>query len=419
MLDRATAERIPEILKEDPALAEQYSGFVFYDNAASFNGHTLLGAPPLFGGYEYTPAEMQRRTGVTREQKVNESQLVLARVFNEQLGYKASVNDPTWINSSNYCDLSFLKGYDIDGNQTIGTYTQDWYRANPGAAELDSTEEILKRNLLFFSLFRSSPIALREAIYLNGTYFNTKDDIKFAKRVLDNYAALDFLPELTEISDSQRGSYISILNELTHDDFIFETPNYVPVKDPKNNGTSKFKDDTSYHTQMAAMKRVGEWFDWLKEQGVYNNTRIIVASDHGGDGKEDRMEPNDDLDARIHATRYYGRGHYHPLLLFKDFNAAGPISTNMDFMTNADAASLLLRGLIEKPVNPFTNKEIPLDTRPLKKDGVIITTCDKHQPPYHKDLYKFDIKDNEWWLVKDNIFKASSWTQIEPPEGTK
>jgi hypothetical protein len=91
----------------------------------------------------------------------------------------------------------------------------------------------------------------------------------------------------------------------------------------------------------------------------------------------------------------------------------------MDFMTNADAASLLLRGLIEKPVNPFTNKEIPLDTRPLKKDGVIITTCDKHQPPYHKDLYKFDIKDNEWWLVKDNIFKASSWTQIEPPEGTK
>ena len=419
MLDRATAERIPEILKEDPALAEQYSGFVFYDNAASFNGHTLLGAPPLFGGYEYTPAEMQRRTGVTREQKVNESQLVLARVFNEQLGFKASVNDPTWINSSNYCDLSFLKGYDIDGHQTIGTYTQDWYRANPGAAELDSTEEILKRNLLFFSLFRSSPIALREAIYLNGTYFNTKDDIKFAKRVLDNYSALDFMPELTDISDSQNGSYISILNELTHDDFIFETPNYVPVKDPKNNGTSKFKDDTSYHTQMAAMKRVGEWFDWLKEQGVYNNTRIIVASDHGGDGKEDRMEPNDDLDARIHATNYSGRGHYHPLLLFKDFNSDGPLSTNMDFMTNADAASLLLKGLIEKPVNPFTNKEIPLDTRPLKKDGVIITTCDKHQPPYHKDLYKFDIKDNEWWLVKDNIFKASSWTQIEPPEGTK
>ena len=107
------------------------------------------------------------------------------------------------------------------------------------------------------------------------------------------------------------------------------------------------------------------------------------------------------------------------MLLFKDFNSRGAFAKNMDFMTNGDAPALLLKGLVEKPVNPFTKKEIPLDTRPLKKDGVAITTCDKHQPPYHKNLYRFDIKDNEWWLVKDDIFKSSSWTQIEPPEGTK
>ena len=419
MLDKAQGQYVEEMVAEDQRLNNMYQGFVFYDNTASFNGHTLFGAPPLFGGYEYTPAEMQRRADVTREQKINESQLVLARVFNESLGYKASVNDPTWINSSNYCDLSFLDGYDIDGHQTIGTYTQDWYRANPDAAELDSTEEILKRNLLFFSLFRASPIALREAVYLNGTYFNTKDDIKFAKRILDNYSALDFLPQLTDIEDAQSGSYISILNEMTHDDYIFQTPEYIPVKNPQNPEASRRKDDGVYHTQMAALLRVGEWLDWLKEQGVYDNTRIIISSDHGGAAVEEGMEQDMDLDQRLHGTAYWGRGHYHPLLLYKDFGAKGPITKSMDFMTNADAASMLLKGLIEKPVNPFTNKEIPLDTRPLKKDGVVITTCDKHQPPYHKDLYKFDIKDNEWWLVKDNIFKASSWTQIEPPEGTK
>ena len=419
MLDKAQACFIKDILAEAPELNEQYSGFVFYDNAASFNGHTLLGAPPLFGGYEYTPAQMQRRKDVTREQKINESQLVLPRVFNETLGWKASVNDPTWINSSNYCDLSFLEGYDIDGHQTIGTYTQQWYKANPEAAGLDSTEEILKRNLLFFSLFRCSPICVREAIYVNGTYFNTKDNIKFAKRIIDNYAPLDFLPELTDVADTESGSYISILNEMTHDDFIFETPDYVPVKEPKNNGTSKYKDDGTYHTLISAMKRVGEWLDWLKENGVYDNTRIIISSDHGGVGIEGDMEEDLDLDKRLASTSYWGRGHYHPLLMFKDFNASGAIETNMDFMTNADAPSLLLKGLIEKPVNPFTQNEIPLDTRPLKKDGVVITTCDKHQPPYHHDLYRFDIKDNEWWLVKDNIFKSSSWTQIEPPEGTK
>lgn len=418
MLDRAASAKLEENFKEDPELKEKFSGFVFYDNVASFNGHTLLGAPALFGGYEYAPAQMQRRKDATREQKINESQLVLPRVFNETLGWKASVNDPTWINSSNYCDLSFLEGYDIDGHQTIGTYTQQWYKAHPEAAGLDSTEEILKRNLLFFSLFRCSPICLREAIYLNGTYLNSKQNIRDAKKIIDNYAPLDFLPELTDVADTENGSYISMLNEMTHDNFFFEAPDYVPAKDPKNRGTSKYKDEGTYHTQMAALKRVGEWLDWLKENGVYDNTRIIIASDHGAQGTEDCMEPAPDLDAKLAGISYRGRGHYHPLLLFKDFNASGPLVRDETFMTNADAPSLLLNGLIEKPLNPFTKNEIPLDTRPLKKDGVVITTSDKHLPHAHRDPYLFDIKKNEWWQVKDNIFKSSSWTQIEPPEGT-
>ncbi|MBR5097233.1 MAG: YidC/Oxa1 family membrane protein insertase, partial [Treponema sp.] len=102
MLDRAASSYIEESLREDPKLNEQFSGFVFYKNVVSFNGHTLLGAPPMFGGYEYTPLEMQKRKDVTREQKINESQLVLPRIFNETLGYSSCVNDPTWINSSNY-----------------------------------------------------------------------------------------------------------------------------------------------------------------------------------------------------------------------------------------------------------------------------------------------------------------------------
>ena len=421
MLDRAQAQFVQENLKEDPKLYEQFSGFTYYGNALAFNGHTFFGAPPLFGGYEYAADKMQARgkEGVSTKEQINQSQLMLARVFNEQLGYWASVNDPVWINSNTYCDLSFLKGYDIEGNETVGAYTQDWYKAHPEAADLDSTEEILKRNLLFFSLFRASPIILREAVYNNGTYFDTKENARDAKTIIDNYSVLDFLPQLCKVEETSNGSYISLMNELTHSDFFFEAPDYRPVASPKNRGTSRFSQNTSYHTQMAALKLLGKWLDWLKAQGVYDNCRIIIASDHGGIGLEDCMEPDEELDSRLAGISYRGRGHYHPLFMFKDFNANGPLLTKMDFMTNADAASLLLNGLIEKPVNPFTQKEIPLDTRPLKKDGVVITTCDKHLPHAHKNPYRFDIKKNEWWLVKDNIFKSSSWTQIEPPEGCK
>ena len=129
------------------------------------------------------------------------------------------------------------------------------------------------------------------------------------------------------------------------------------------------------------------------------------------------MEADPGLDQRVAPSshvRYHGRGHYHPLFLFKDFNADGPLVQKPDFMTNADGPSLLLKGLIEKPVNPFTAKEIPLDTRPIKEKGVIITTSDRHRPTYHKNPYQFDIRGDEWWRVKDNVFKASSWEQITP-----
>ena len=333
MLDRAQGRFLKENVKEDPELANQFSGFEFYDNALSFNGHTFFGAPPLFGGYEYTPAQMQKRAleGVPTKEQINQSQLAIPRVFAESLGWSASVNDPVWINSNTFCDLSFLQGYDIQGHETIGAYTQQWYKAHPESDGIDSTEEILKRNLLFFSLFRCSPIFLREAVYNNGTYFNTKENAKDAKTIIDNYSVLDFLPELTEISETKSGSYISLMNELTHSDFFFEAPGYRPLQNPQNRGTSKFANDKAYHTQMAALKLLGKWLDYLKENGAYDNTRIVITADHGAAGIEEEMERAPDLDARVSPKthkRYSGRGHYHPLFLFKDFAASSTTSSS-------------------------------------------------------------------------------------------
>ena len=36
-----------------------------------------------------------------------------------------------------------------------------------------------------------------------------------------------------------------------------------------------------YQIQAAAFEMLGKWFDQLREQGVYDNTRIIIVSDHG------------------------------------------------------------------------------------------------------------------------------------------
>ncbi|MBQ4416907.1 MAG: membrane protein insertase YidC, partial [Butyrivibrio sp.] len=61
MLDRAISGYIPYIMQEKPELRKQFEGFVYYPNTLSHGSYTVFGAPALFGGYEYTVAEMNRR----------------------------------------------------------------------------------------------------------------------------------------------------------------------------------------------------------------------------------------------------------------------------------------------------------------------------------------------------------------------
>ena len=119
----------------------------------------------------------------------------------------------------------------------------------------------------------------------------------------------------------------------------------------------------------------------------------------------------DALDEKIAGDRYTGRGHFHPLLMVKDFNQTGPLKTDGTFMTNGDVPSIALNGIVEAPVNPFTNKKIPLDTTSIKKDGVIISSSDVHQAWLMQGDYTFPVRKNQWWRVKDDVLKASSWTE--------
>ena len=406
-----------EILKEDPELTHIFSGFTCFQNVISFNGHTLMGSPGLYGGYEYTPAEMNKRENEKLVDKHNEALLLLPRIFSEQGNFSATITDPSWSNYNVFTDLSIFADYEkLKAYQTIGSYNELWFRKHPESQNYDSTESLLTRNLLFFSFFREFPIVLRELLYNHSSYWSSNAAEKDFRIVMDNYAVLDLLPELTSF-DNDKSSYIVLANELPHEKYFFQAPDYKPASTVTDRGSSIFKNDPSYHTQMATLKMLGNWINYLKDNGIYDNTRIVFVSDHGGVSHEAEFDDNQELDNKVAGKQYKGRAHYHCLLLFKDFNSTGDIAFDDAFMTNADTASLLLKGIIEHPVNPFTGKEIPLDTTNIKKNGVFITTCDVHQSGWN-GKYTFSIKENEWWHVKDNIFDSKNWTQKSPFDQT-
>jgi hypothetical protein len=55
MSDCAINGFVKPIFSEHPKLLEQFDGFSLYPNTVSFALHTLMGVPPIWGGYEYTP----------------------------------------------------------------------------------------------------------------------------------------------------------------------------------------------------------------------------------------------------------------------------------------------------------------------------------------------------------------------------
>ncbi|MBD5412784.1 MAG: hypothetical protein HDR51_08590 [Treponema sp.] len=399
-LDRAQNKYLEPIFEECPELYKQFSGFTLYKNTVSFNTHTLLGAPACFGGYEYTPEAINKRKDISLVEKQNQSLLLIPRLFSEQANnFSVTTTDPTWANYNWIPDISIYNDYDkINAYKTEKVYLDKWYKEHKESAQLTVTSDTLKRNMLWYGLFRLSPLALRPAFYNEGKYWSTNATNLDFDKYLSSYSVLEYLPEFTDFNSETENAYINLTNNTTHESIFLQAPQYTPISEVTNFGNSPYKNDRSFHGMAGAMKRIGEWFELLQNEGVYDNCRIVIVADHGSGGK--LIDYNNWNINEINPEKF------HPLLMMKDFGERGELQLNYDFMTNADCAYLLTKDIIKNPTNPFTEKPISNDE---KKDGALICTSDIFMPHHTTNKYFFTAKNDEWYRVKDNVFDSKNW----------
>jgi len=114
MADKAISGFVKPIFNEQPYLYEQFDGFTWFPNTLSFAKFTLMGAPPIWGGYEYTPQEMNRRDSVPLVDKHNEALLVIPKILSDT-GYQVTVTDPSLANYKFQSDISIYDKYNGRG----------------------------------------------------------------------------------------------------------------------------------------------------------------------------------------------------------------------------------------------------------------------------------------------------------------
>jgi YidC/Oxa1 family membrane protein insertase len=400
MQDGAINGFVKPIFEEHPQLKEQFDGFTLYPNTVSFAGHTIMGAPPIWGGYEYTPREMNNRDSIPLVEKHNQALLTLPLLL-EKEGFAVTVTDPSWANYEWIPDTSIYEPYDnVDAFNTKSRYSALWYDENNFGEDQVTAKKII-RNIFWFSFLKISPTLLRPVIYDAGRYWSTEDFGDSPTNFIDFYAILDFLPELTTY-DAEKSAALLITNEATHDPLFLQYPDYVPQSTITDKGSGPFSGIGHYHVNNAFYLKFGEWLMELKKNGVYDNTRIIIVSDHGW-GVDAHIA---NTDIPIPGER---RESYNPVLLIKNFNAHGALEIDMTFMTNADVPVLATAGIVQNPVNPFSGK--PLITASGIENAYITVN---HLPlAQQHGKYIFKIRKDQWIFVHDDIFDEKNWSSVE------
>lgn len=406
-LDRADGATIPFLLDEKPQLITAFRGFTFYPNTVAFGRCTYYGAPPLCGGYDYTPEEMNKRGDEYLVDKHNESLKMLPILFSDN-GFEVTATDLPHGNYSAFNDMSIFEDHPkIKALTLIGSL--------PAGYDMDDYLNKRERNLFFYGFYKASPAMLQDDIYDTGAYLAAdRAYVIGSQGFRDAYTALENLSNLTHISDSNENTFLMMYNNTPHEPTLLTYPNYDVSQIPDYTGIDIAADKTvgdhilhfnrdnleinvgHYHSYMATMLMLGNWFDYLRKEGIYDNTRIIIVSDHGNSQNWFDYTNIEDVE-NIEC--------FNPILMVKDFASDGDFSIDYSFMTHADTPALAIDGLIDNPVNPFTGNKIDMSR---KSNGVNVFFGEV--PERDTNLKTWD--EGDWYHVNDDIFDSKNWNKV-------
>lgn len=426
MIDRSLSIFMPYIFNEISDLAERYDGFTYYSNTVSFGGYTNIGSPALWGGYDYTPENINLRSEMTLGEKQNEALMVMPKLFSEN-GFYTTVFDPVYANYQWLPDISIYDNYpNIHAYDTIGKFIDD--------GERKLRQDNLKRNFFCYSFMKISPSIVQAVMYNQGDYWRAKSSKYAEGQTLDglyiahgmdpeSMNAYSFVENLDDICkfEENGNTFLMCVSNTAHEPMLYQEPEYLPSIHVDNTDYEEEHEDrytldgytinhetrlqvTNYQANAASLLQIANWLDFLRANDVYDNTRIILVADHGTNIGN---MPNSDLPTNSNVPEGANSiSSYYPTLMVKDFNSTG-FNVSKEFMTNGDVPTIAFESLIDNPVNPFTGNVINSDEKNAHDQYVFATD-------------NWSILDNNgntfspgtWYSVHDNMLDVNNWTLL-------
>lgn len=410
MLDRSMNFFIDSIFENCESVRKEYTGFTLFENTIAFGRSTNSSCPSLFGGYEYTPENINNRSSELLIDKHNEALSVLPRLFSEN-NWNVSFTDPPWLNYSWIPDLSVFSKYDMTAKNIdfIGKYTDKFLLTITEMQSIKKSSPFsgIKRNMLLFSFFRVLPVEVRRAFYAKGKYAGLYHYPNLPYGFFDAYSAIQNLNEEVEFVTDKNCINI-IVNNTPHEPpkedvmrFI-KRDELIPIA--KSFCLNEYTAEHFYANYLAH-EECAKFFRFLKENDCWENSRIIIAGDHG----RATIHTKDMKFIEEFSGKDISPESLIPLFMMKDFNSEGELKEDYTFMTLADIPILTTEGLpSELQKNPFTG--VPFKNTQNKKVVKVMSGGD-WAADTQKKYTQFKTTDTDWVYIKDNVYDPNNWSR--------
>lgn len=402
-LDRFMGSYVESILETDPEVAQRLRGFTWYPRTVSAGENSIAGVHPMLGGYDYTPVEMNARGGSLRDLSV-EAFSILPYNFSRH-GYQVNVVNPGGLGFTMAGDCSFLT---MNGVMcTHIPFSVVRRQAEEMQFPLRTISESSYADLLvLLASMRAAPYALKDVVHKRGPWRPFLDHS--AGTTFRVWAELKAFPSLSR-TDAAVSNLNIVSNILPHEPYFmgedclprrdrFELPDAEVLR----RGHPSLFSLQHEIAARCALLMTADYLDYLKTAGVYDNTKIVIVSDHGIVG------PVED-----HSSRAVAGGteanifvRTRSVLLVKEIGAQGDLRVSEQYLPNAEVPRIVCAE-IGGCVNPYLGNR-PIAT--LGRDDPFVVSL----VPWQFSLQRPDafVIQAQLVLTGKDPFDAKGWKMV-------
>ncbi len=375
VLDMFHGWYVNKIIEEDPALKNIYEGFVWYPNTLSVSSITGSSIGAILGGYQYTIDRLNQDTDRPLSEKITDIAAELnMELNNEGFGF-----------SGNRIIYSTVDSLDYD--TFLPKWHDDWDKFN-STLNIGLHKEINYNLLWNNAAFFSAPLIFKPRIYNKGQWLLGRIKKNQNTSRTKPYNFLRLLPHISD-TESSRSNFIYLYGSATHHPWdIIDEDGILHT------------DVSPYENNRWALETLSSWIEWMKDNEVYDNTKIIIVSDHGPHWWYYKGEVDTDIpvipNTEVERINELSMGLF-ALLLVKDFDKTGGLEEDWRFMSNADVHSIIF-----DEENPAT-KEPPL-IRTLPSSVVL----------WERKLWELNqLRIINKFEVTDNMYNLNNWKIVD------